>query len=169
MNIKARIAALVAASLLSVAGITHIKLSEGIHTVAYPDPGTGGAPWTICYGHTGPEVKPGLRVSMDQCELWLREDTAKAEAAVKRLIRKPIRQGEYDAHVSFVYNVGEGKYRTSTLLRKFNEGDRVGSCREFPRWIYADKRVLEGLRTRRYKEQTMCLTQGAYIYAPNHR
>lgn len=169
MNIKARIAALVAASLLSIAGFTHIKLSEGIHTVAYPDPGTGGAPWTICYGHTGPEVVRGLRVSMEQCELWLLEDTLKAEAVIKKTITRPMKQGEYDAAVSFIYNVGEGNWRKSTLLRSFNAGDRVRACNEYPKWIYANKRVLEGLRVRRYKEQAMCLTQGAYIYDPSHR
>lgn len=169
MSIKARLAALIAASLLSLGLISHVKLSEGIHTVAYPDPGTNGAPWTICYGHTGPEVVPGFRVSMDQCEVYLREDLMIAEKIVQKAITKPIKQGEYDAQVSFVYNVGGKAYRESTLLRKFNAGDRVGSCNEYPRWIYANKRVLEGLRTRRYKEQAMCLTQGAYIYAPSHR
>lgn len=169
MSVKTRIAALVAASLLSVAGVTHVMLSEGKHNVAYPDPGTGGAPWTICWGHTGPEVKPGLKVDMGQCELWLREDLAFAEGVVKASITRPIKQGEYDSQVSFVFNVGAGNYRSSTLLRKFNAGDRVGSCNEYPRWIYANKRVLEGLRVRRYKEQVQCLTQGAYIYDPRIR
>lgn len=166
MNIKQRIAALVAASLLSVAGIMHIKDSEGLRLTAYPDPATGAAPWTICNGHTGPEVRPGLTVTREQCELWLRQDTAKHEGYVKNLIRRPIRQGEYDAMVSFSFNVGPTNLRNSTLLRKFNAGDRVGSCNEYPKWKYANKMILRGLVERRYTEQTMCLTSGPYIYAP---
>lgn len=166
MSIKARIAALAAASLLSAAGIAHIKLSEGRHTTAYPDPATGGAPWTICYGHTGPEVKPGLKVSLEQCELWLLEDTAKAERAVKRLTKVPLRQGQYDAATSFVFNLGEGNYASSTLLRLQNAGQWHSACDQYPRWKYANKRVLEGLVTRRYKEQTMCRQEGPYVYRP---
>ncbi|WWO60268.1 lysin [Xanthomonas phage SB3] len=167
MNLKAKLAALVAASLLSVAGLTHIKDSEGLRLKAYPDPATGGAPWTICWGHTGPEVYPGLVVTREQCEVWLREDTLKAERGVKRLIRKPIRQGEYDAMVSFVFNVGEGNLQRSTLLQKFNRGDRVGACHQYPYWKYANKMVLEGLVIRRFKERDMCMLKGPYIYDPN--
>lgn len=166
MDLRTKLLALSAASLVSAAGILHLKDSEGLHRIAYPDPGTGGAPWTICYGHTGPEVVPGLRVTQDQCELWLYEDIAEAERHVKHSITQPIKQGEYDAHVNFVYNIGPAKYRSSTLLRKFNAGDRRGSCNEFPRWKYADGKVLNGLVTRRYKEQSMCHLPGAYIYDP---
>lgn len=166
MSIKARIAALVAASLLSVAGIQHIKDSEGLRTTAYPDPATGGAPWTICYGHTGPEVYRGLTVSKEQCELWLRQDTDKHERFVKGMVTKPVRQGEFNAMVSFSLNAGPTNLRNSTLLRKFNAGDRIGSCNEYPRWKYANKMILEGLVTRRFKEQRMCLEGGPYVYYP---
>lgn len=167
MGLKAKLAALAAASLLSVAGILHIQNSEGLKLQSYPDPGTGGAPWTICYGHTGPEVIPGLRVTKEQCELWLYQDVSNAELVVQKAIKRPIKQGEYDAMVSFVYNVGPANYRSSTLLRKFNQGDRHGSCHQYPLWKYANKRVLEGLVTRRFKERDMCLLKGPYIYDPN--
>ncbi|UYA98829.1 endolysin [Xanthomonas phage vB_Xar_IVIA-DoCa7] len=167
MGLKAKLAALAAASLLSMAGLLHIMDSEGLRLKAYADPATGGAPWTICWGHTGPEVYPGLVVTRDQCEVWLREDTLKAEAIVKKAIKRPIRQGEYDAMVSFTFNVGGGNLRSSTLLRKFNQGDRVGSCHQYPHWKYANKMILEGLVTRRFKERDMCLLKGPYIYDPN--
>ncbi|WWO60220.1 endolysin [Xanthomonas phage SB1] len=166
MNIKQRLLAIFAGSLLSVAGITHIALSEGKHRTAYPDPGTNGAPWTICYGHTGPEVKPGLTVSEEQCQKWLADDLAKHEKFVQKLVKVPLKQGEYDALVSFSFNLGPGNLQSSTLLRKLNSGDRRGSCMQYPNWKYANKRVLEGLVTRRFKEQTMCLQEGPYVFRP---
>ena len=166
MSVRQKLLALAAASLLSVGGIAHIQSSEGFHRTAYPDPGTGGAPWTICFGHTGPEVYPGLTVSEEQCWVWFYEDVKVAEDAVRRRVTQPMKQGEYDSHVSFVYNVGEDQYRNSTLLRLFNHGNRAASCNQFPRWIYANKQVLNGLRTRRYREQSMCHQPGPYIYVP---
>lgn len=164
---KKLLAALLAAgSLLSVGGIVHIADSEGKVNRAYPDPATGGKPWTICRGHTGPEVHPGLVVSDDQCDKWYAEDLSEAESHVKRLVRVPLSQGEYDAYTSFVFNVGPEKFRTSTMLRKVNLGDWKGGCREFPRWKYANKMVMEGLVVRRYKELTMCLNGGPYVYRP---
>ncbi|WKC56438.1 lysozyme R [Stenotrophomonas phage c9-N] len=166
MNIKQRLLAWFAGSLLSVAGIMHITDSEGLRLQAYPDPATGGAPWTICYGHTGPEVHKGLRVSREQCDIWLAKDLAVHEKHVQRLVKVPAKQGEYDALVSFSFNLGPGNLQTSTLLRKLNAGDRRGSCMEYPRWKYANKIVLEGIVTRRFKEQTMCLQEGPYVFYP---
>lgn len=166
MNLKTKVgAALVALSLVSVGGVYHVKQSEGISYVSYPDPATGGAPWTICYGHTGPEVKPGMRVDQAQCDRWLGEDLRDAEYHVQRLVKISLTQGEYDAYVSFVFNVGPYNFAQSTMLRKLNAGDRVGACKEFPRWVYANKKVLNGLKVRRYEEQAMCLKFGKVIYA----
>lgn len=169
MTVRAWVAAAVigTASLVSVTGYHHIKESEGKHLVAYADPGTGGEPWTICYGHTGPEVRPGLRATEAQCEAWLREDVAKAERAVQRLVTVPLRHGEYDAYVSFVFNVGPRNFASSTMLRLLNSGDHVAACKQFPRWKYANKMVLQGLVVRRYAEQRMCLQlTGNYVYVP---
>lgn len=166
MNIKQRLLALLVGSLLSVAGLTHIMSSEGLRLTAYPDPGTGGAPWTICYGHTGKDVYRGLTVTQERCEAWLVQDLREHEQYVQRLVKVPLRQGEYDALTSFSYNVGPRNLQTSTLLRKLNAGDRVGSCAQYPAWKYANKIKLEGLVTRRYKEQTMCMQGGPYVWRP---
>ncbi len=165
---KKRVLALVTTSLLSVAGLSLIMSSEGLRTTAYPDPGTHGAPWTICYGHTGPEVRPGLTVSHTQCERWLNEDTLKAQSVVQTYVDVPLKQGEYDAYTSFVYNLGEVRFRDSTMLLKLNAGDHAGACNQFPLWVYADGRVLEGLAVRRTKEQTLCHKPGATVYVPHH-
>jgi lysozyme len=166
---KSRIIAVVGASLISVAGLFHIQSSEGVRYTAYPDPATGAAPWTICWGHTGPEVHKGLTVTHKQCELWLNVDIREHEGYVRKLVKVPVKQGEYDALVSFSYNVGPANLGSSTLLRKLNAGDRIGSCMEYSKWIYADKRILNGLRTRRYNEQAMCLKEGDYVYDPRTR
>ena len=155
------------AVLLSAAGAVAIKQHEGVSYTSYPDPGTGSAPWTICYGHTGPEVRPRMRVSQRQCDAWFEEDIREAEGAVRRLVRVPLRQGAWDAYVSFVFNVGEGKFASSTMLRKLNAGDYAGSCNEFPKWKYANKRVLKGLVIRRTEEQAMCHKGGPYVFTPS--
>ena len=153
------------ATYLSFGTADKIATHEGYRLVAYPDPGTGGAPWTICRGHTK-GVRPGMRATPEQCDRWFAEDLYTAERGVQRLARVPLKQGEYDALVSFVFNAGETNLRNSTLLRKLNAGDRVGSCNEYLRWIYANKLVLSGLRTRRADERAMCLKSGPYVYHP---
>ncbi|AHB12145.1 endolysin [Xylella phage Paz] len=163
---KSRILALLAGSLLSVAGVVHVMDSEGIHRKAYPDPGTGGAPWTICYGHTGKKVVKGLMVSQEQCEAWLVQDLKEHEGYVQKLVKVPLRQGTYDALVSFSFNVGPDNLAKSTLLRKLNAGQWHAACDEFPKWKYANKIILEGLVVRRFKEQAMCRKEGLYVYRP---
>lgn len=156
------------AVLLSAAGLSALMKHEGLRTTAYPDPATGGAPWTICYGHTGRDVYRGLKVSAKQCELWLREDVAEAEDYLRQYVKVPLRQGQWDAYVSFIYNAGPENFRKSTMLRLLNGGDWLGSCKQFSRWIYANKKVLRGILARRYEEQTMCMRNGPYVYHPSN-
>lgn len=152
--------------LVTVGGVTAVMTHEDLRLTAYPDPATGGAPWTICWGHTGPEVYPGLTVTREQCQVWLQQDLKKAQDVVTRTVKVPLRSGEMDAYVSFVFNVGGGNWRASTLLRKLNAGDHFGACNELPRWIYANKREMNGLKKRRYDEQKLCLSGGPYVYRP---
>lgn len=166
MRTNKKLLALAVGSLLSLGGLTFIATSEGERLTAYPDPGTRGAPYTICFGHTGPEVHLGLTVTHEQCVRWLQQDTMKAERVVKQAVHVPLVQGQYDAYVSFVFNAGATNFRRSTMLRKLNAGDWKGSCREFPKWKYANGMVLEGVVVRRYKEQAMCLEAGPYVYRP---
>lgn len=151
---------------ISTTGIEHTASHEGLRYHAYPDPGTGGAPWTICYGHTR-GVRPGDTATQEQCEAYLAEDLYEAERALQELVDVPLRQGQYDAYVSFIFNAGQGNFRTSTMRRLLNEGDWRGSCNQFPRWKYANKRVLNGLVKRRYEEQALCLQEGPYVFYPN--
>ena len=91
---------------------------EGLRLTAYPDPGTGGAPWTIGYGHTGPDVHPGLTITQQQAENLLARDIQTASDAVNRLVKYHLKQEEFDALVDFTYNCGAGNLKISTLLKK---------------------------------------------------
>lgn len=154
------------ATYLSQQGAEQINKHEGYALVAYPDPATKGEPYTICRGHTG-GVKKGQRATPEQCDRWFAEDLYRAERAVQRHVRVPLRQGQYDAYVSFVFNVGETNFRKSTMLRLVNEGRWQASCYQFPRWKYANKLVLQGIVVRRYEEKNLCLKEGPYVSYPS--
>jgi lysozyme len=135
---------------IGLKGLALIKQSEGLSLKAYPDPGTGGEPWTIGYGHAH-GVKPGDVITEAQADQFLLEDVASAEAAVNRLC--PITtQNQFDALVSFTFNLGEGSLQDSTLRRLHNEGDYAGAKAQFPRWSYAAGKQLPGLVKRRQAE-----------------
>ena len=138
----------------SSAGISLIKKFEGLELTAYPDPGTGGAPWTIGYGHTGPDVHPGVTITEGEAEAFLIEDLERFEKAVHNLIAREITQEEFDSCVSFTYNVGEGALSTSTFRKRMNRGDDKTKCfvEEFPKWVNGGGGPLPGLVKRRNAE-----------------
>jgi lysozyme len=140
---------------ISDAGLRFIKAHEGLRLEAYPDPGTGGKPWTIGYGHAGPEVVPGLRITAERAEELLRADVARFEAAVTRLVTVPLSQPQFDALVSFAFNTGEGALARSTLLKMLNAGDYAGAGEQFDRWVNAGGKPMPGLVRRRRAERTM--------------
>ena len=125
---------------------------EGCKLTAYPDPGTGGSPWTIGYGHTGPEVHLGLTITQEQAEELLMEDVKKAAATVNTKVTTDITQEEFDALVDFVFNVGAGNFDASTLLKKVNAGDIHGAADEFLKWDMAAGKHMAGLLKRRHAE-----------------
>lgn len=140
-------------------GVALIKDFEGLRLKAYPDPGTGGDPWTIGIGTTvypdGRKVKPGDVITEAQAEDYLRHDLTRFEAAVNRLTGGVTTQGQFDALVSFTYNLGDGALKTSTLLRKHNEGDYAGAQAEFSKWVLAGGQKLTGLVRRRAAEAAL--------------
>jgi lysozyme len=136
---------------VSEAGLRLIKQSEGFSTAAYPD---SCGIWTIGYGHTR-GVLPGDRCEEAQADAWLREDVTAAEAAVARLVAVPLAQGQFDALVDFVFNLGEGALAGSTLRRRLDAGDYRGAAAEFGRWCHAGGAVLPGLVTRRARERAL--------------
>ena len=137
------------------AGLDLTVASEAMKLTAYPDPGTGGAPWTIGVGHTGPDVYPGMIISEEQGYQLLHDDVRTAVAAVKRLVKVALTQGEFDALVDFVFNVGEGHFGSSTLLRLLNAGDFMGASKHFDDWVLAGGRRMNGLVVRRDNEEAL--------------
>ena len=137
-------------------GIALIKSAEGLRLKAYPDPGTGGVPWTIGYGSTA-GVTRNMVITETRAEQMLAADLVRFERIVERLVRVPLNQGQFDALVSFTYNVGEGNFTKSTLLRKLKAGDTAGAAEQFSRWVHAGGKVLPGLITRRAAERASFL------------
>lgn len=131
-------------------GIELIKRFEGFKERAYLCPA---GVWSIGYGHTS-GVHEGQTCTREKAEKWLQEDLKSAEAAVSVLnTARPLRQDEFDALVSFVYNLGTGNFMKSTLRMKVCANPDNPTIRdEFRKWIYADGRILPGLVTRREAE-----------------
>lgn len=143
-------------------GIDLIKSFEGFRANAYPDPKSGGDPWTVGYGSTkfpsGRPVKKGDYVTPVQAEMYLREDVKKFANSVDALVTVPLKQCQYDALVSFVYNLGATNFRSSTLLKKLNAKDYKGAADEFLRWVSPGSSVEAGLRRRRTAERNLFLS-----------
>lgn len=137
---------------LSQRGIDLIKRFEGYSSKAYPDPATGGAPWTIGYGTTK-GVKPGMVITAEQAEKMLRDDVAKFESGVSSLITAPTTQGQFDAMVSLAYNIGLGNFGKSTLLKKHNARCYTCAADQFRVWSRANGKVMNGLTKRRAAER----------------
>ncbi len=125
--------------------------SEGLRLKAYPDPGTGGAPWGIGFGHTS-GVKEGDTCTMEQALKWLQQDVIEAEDIILTYVKPELTQNQFDALVDFILNVKKKEFFTSTLLRKLNARDFAGANAEFKRWIYAGGHILPGLVKRRQAE-----------------
>ena len=137
------------ATALSEKGVDLIKGFEGLRLNAYRDPV---GVWTIGYGHTGADVKPGMKITQARAEALLRHDTGWAQDAVRRSVKVPLTQGQFDALTSFTYNLGAGALASSTLVKKLNTGDYAGAQKEFGRWVHAGGEVLLGLVRRRAAE-----------------
>ncbi len=140
-------------------GVALLKQFEGLELEAYQD--IAGI-WTIGYGHTGPDVKPGQVITEAEAEELLKRDLSPREKAVSRLSNVELNQNEFDALVSFVYNVGENAFRGSTARRRLNNNDRVGAADALTWWNKATVggvlRPVTGLTRRRAAERALFLT-----------
>jgi len=140
-----------------------LKTKEGLKLEAYPDPKTGGAPWTIGYGATGPGINKDTRWSLNTAEAHFEEDVHERELILYQHVKVPVTQGMFDALLSIVFNVGAGSStrdgiirlksgKPSTLLRKLNAGDYAGAREEFFKWVSPGSNVERGLKIRRREE-----------------
>jgi lysozyme len=120
------------------------------------DDGTGTL--TIGYGHTRSAVMPA-EVTEEEAGELLKADLEYFEGIVKQEVRVPINRNQFSALVSLTYNVGEGNFRNSTLLKKLNNGNFKAAAGEFESWNRAGGKKLEGLVRRRAAEKQLFNTQ----------
>ena len=113
--------------------------------------------WTVCWGHTGKDIILGKTYTKAECQALLDKDLNAVARQINPYIKVSIPETTRGALYSFVYNVGAGNFKTSTLLRKINQGDTKGACDQLRVWIYAGKKRWVGLMTRREIEREVCL------------
>lgn len=165
-------------------GLDLIKSCEGLYLSAYPDPASAlgracreqrlsltgyrkvagwealsGAPWTIGYGQTGPDVVPGRAINAAEAESILAAALGSYEQGIVSLLKRPVSDNAFSALVSFCYNLGVGTLGKSTLLKLLNDGDMAGAADEFLKYNKAGRppEVLPGLTKRRAAERTLFL------------
>jgi GH24 family phage-related lysozyme (muramidase) len=140
-------------------GIMLIKNFEGCKLTAYQD--TVGV-WTIGYGWTqavdGKPIRAGMTINQNTAERLLKTGLVGYEADVSKMLKVGVSQCQFDALVSFCYNLGAKSLSTSTLMRKLNAGDKSGAADEFLRWNKAGGKVLAGLTRRREAERSLFLS-----------
>ena len=129
-------------------GLDLIKHFEGCELQAYKCPA---GVWTIGYGHIK-GVSEGMTITQDEAEQMLIDEMAEYEGYVNKLVTVELNQNQFDAMVSWVYNLGGGNLSASTLLKVLNAGDYAGVPAQMMRWNKAGGKVLEGLTRRRQAE-----------------
>lgn len=134
-------------------GVAVMHYYEQCKLTAYPDPATGGAPWTIGWGDTGPDVVPGLTITQQEADERFAQRLAREfEPGVERLLTRTPAQCQFDAFVSLAYNIGLSNFRASTALRKFNMGEFLLAADAILSWNKAAGKVMKGLQRRRWAE-----------------
>lgn len=145
----------------SQAGIDLIKSFEGKRLKAYPDPATGGEPWTIGYGTTTAagvgKITKGMTITEVQAESMLVRSLVAYEDAVKKALRVKAGQHQFDALVSFAYNVGPLNMMRSSVIKYLNAGEPAKAAGAFMLWNKAAGRVMPGLTRRRAAERDLFL------------
>lgn len=145
---------------LSAIGLIMIAMHEGYSPTPYKD--TGGV---VTNGFGNATISPNRPVSVVEALSDLRLNTESAGQGVSRCVTAEMTQGQYDAYVSFAYNVGINAFCKSTMVKLANQGDKVGSCNQFDRWVYVagkDCRIAKnncrGIAKRRAEEKALCLS-----------
>lgn len=145
---------------------------ESCRLTAYPDPATGGAPFTIGWGHTAPDVKPGMTITQAQADAMFADRLEREfePGVMNALGGTQVNQREFDALVCFAYNVGLANLRSSTLLKTLKSGNRLGVADQFLRWDKAAGKRMLGLCRRRASERALFLgASGADAFEAGQR
>jgi len=145
---------------LSPEGLALLKRFEGCSSTPYKD---SGGLWTIGYGHligdgkTLPD-KANYTLTQKEMDLLLKYDVGPRERAVERLCPVYLTQNEFDALVSFTYNLGAGALQRSTLRQKINRGDKAGAARVLLKYVYVKGKKVKGLVNRRRAEYNLFMS-----------
>ena len=139
----------------SEAGLALTKGFEGLRLEAYRD---SGGVWTVGYGHTGPDLLAGMKISQADADMMLRADVSAAVACVNGAVEEEISQAQFDALVDFCFNVGRGAFVRSSLLKYVNQGEFAIAGQQFLMWVNVDGKRCEGLVKRRQAERAMFLS-----------
>jgi len=132
-------------------GIALIRYFEGCRLDAYLCPA---GVWTIGYGHTK-GVKEGDTIDQEAAEAFLIEDLEEFEGYITEMVEVPLSQSQFDALVSWTFNLGPGNLERSTLLAKLNQGEYTDVPFEIKRWTRAGGVILPGLVKRRNAEAAL--------------
>ena len=147
---------LLASLALSAAALVGIALNEGYSDNAII-PIKGDVP-TVGFGSTE-GVKLGDKTTPVKALARALQDIQKYEGAVKKCVKVPLYQYEYDSFLSLAYNIGTSAFCKSTLVKKLNQEDYQAACKEILRWDRANGKVIPGLTARRQKEYKQCIGQ----------
>lgn len=138
-------------------GIVVLHYFESCRLRAYPDPATGGRPWTIGWGDTGPHVQAGMTISQAEADARFERRLAdEFEPGVLEELTIAPTQPQFDAMVCLAYNIGLGNFKSSTLVRMFNRNEQ-GVEDQFLRWARANGKPMLGLKRRRTAERALYL------------
>jgi lysozyme len=141
--------------------INFLKGSEGIDLNAYQD--TGGV-WTIGYGETfnfdqNRPVQKGDKITIDTANRWLTNEANSTLDSVKQVVKVPLNNNQFAALSSFVYNIGLGAFKNSTMLKLINnKTDKNIIANQFDKWVYVNGQISKGLKNRRDKEKKLFLS-----------
>lgn len=151
-------------------GIEIIKAHEGLRLKAYPDPGTGGEPWTIGYGTTSSagvgKITRGMTITKVQAESMLVRSLEAYEKGVLAALTRTPTQHQLDAMVSLAYNIGVPRFQTSSVVRFHNAGFHDKAAAAFLMWTKAAGKRLPGLVKRRNAEHDLYLKPDKAASAP---
>tara|TARA_Y100000361_G_scaffold95350_1_gene85304 strand:+ start:944 stop:1387 length:444 start_codon:yes stop_codon:yes gene_type:complete len=142
----------------SAEGLSLIKKFEGCELYAYQ---CSAGVWTIGYGHTK-DVEPGMQITKEDAEEMLVEELHEYESYINDFVTAPLSQNQFDALVSWVYNLGPANLKSSTMLKVLNAGDYDEVPAQMKRWNKAGGKRLEGLIRRREAESLLFLGKEWY-------
>lgn len=131
--------------------------SGGVEGTVYTPYRDVGGVWTVCTGHTGPDIIPGKRYTQTECDVLMAKDLAPVKKEVDADVKVPIGDFMRASMYSFAFNVGITSFRHSSLLRQLNAGNMTAACDDLRQWVIVNGKRNKGLINRREIDRTVCI------------